>query len=63
MKMDIQIFKQQTLPVRDKLYRMALKMLHDTAEAEDVFNPFRVVRALNEYLFRRALPFISGKFM
>jgi RNA polymerase sigma-70 factor (ECF subfamily) len=33
--MEIQIFKQQVLPIREKIYRLALKMLHDEAEAED----------------------------
>ena len=33
--MDIRIFKNQVLPIREKLHRMALKMLRDEGEAED----------------------------
>ncbi len=33
--MDVQKFKMQVLPIREKLYRMALKMLHNEVEAED----------------------------
>ena len=33
--MDIQTFKIQVLPVREKVYRMSLRMLHCNADAED----------------------------
>ena len=34
--MDIQAFKKEVLPIREKLFRMALKMLRDESEAKDV---------------------------
>ena len=36
MKMDIQTFKIQALPVREKVYRLAVRMLRCEADAEDV---------------------------
>jgi RNA polymerase sigma-70 factor (ECF subfamily) len=36
MKMDIQEFRTKVLPVRDKLYRMSLKMTGNDCDAEDV---------------------------
>ncbi len=33
--MDIQVFKMQVLPVREKVYRLSLKMLRNDADAED----------------------------
>jgi len=33
--MDIQTFKTQVLPVREKVYRMSLRMLRSNADAED----------------------------
>ncbi len=64
--MDVQIFKIQVFPVREKLYKLSLRMLRDEADAEDtvqeVMLKLWVMRSqLAEYRSVEALAVQIGK--